>query len=165
MDARKTHFIREAAIFTALILTAVAFILMALTAPGANAAVPSYRALDSAALNWAEAHATGLPYQYGATGPYSYDCSGLVSTAYQRVGVNIGRDTAIQLATNGEGHFRRVPVADAPRGAVFFFGTGHEEFQTTNYHMTFGAHDWGTRIGWIRWGWGWYPTEAFVVVY
>lgn len=33
----------------------------------------------------------GKPYVYGATGPDSYDCSGLTSTAYQHAGVTIPR--------------------------------------------------------------------------
>jgi cell wall-associated NlpC family hydrolase len=44
----------------------------------------------------------GKPYQYGATGPNSYDCSGLCYKAYQSVGVTIGRDTALQIQDGTE---------------------------------------------------------------
>ena len=39
----------------------------------------------------------GKPYQYGATGPASYDCSGLVQAAYARIGVQLPRTTFDQV--------------------------------------------------------------------
>lgn len=40
----------------------------------------------------------GKPYQWGATGPNSYDCSGLVYTAYRHAGVmGIPRTTPAQI--------------------------------------------------------------------
>jgi len=33
----------------------------------------------------------GKPYQWGATGPHSYDCSGLVQQAWRRAGVSLPR--------------------------------------------------------------------------
>jgi len=33
----------------------------------------------------------GKPYQWGATGPYSYDCSGLVYTLYGKLGIQLPR--------------------------------------------------------------------------
>ena len=41
----------------------------------------------------------GLPYVWGATGPTSYDCSGLVYEAYLSVGKNITRTTYTQWPT------------------------------------------------------------------
>jgi peptidoglycan DL-endopeptidase CwlO len=41
----------------------------------------------------------GKPYQWGATGPDSYDCSGLVQAAWAAAGVAIPRDTYEQWAT------------------------------------------------------------------
>ncbi len=128
----------------------------------AQAATPNY---GGAALSWAEAHAAGDWYAYGTAGPYTYDCSGLVSTAVLKAtGKWIGRDTYEMLATMGHGHFMRIPLSEARRGDILFYGTGHVEFDTTWYHMSFGAHDSGSRIGWIRWGGWWAPTMAFRVV-
>ena len=39
----------------------------------------------------------GKPYRYGATGPASYDCSGLVQAAYARIGVQLPRTTFDQV--------------------------------------------------------------------
>ena len=35
----------------------------------------------------------GKPYQWGATGPNAYDCSGLVYAAYAAAGIHIARTT------------------------------------------------------------------------
>jgi cell wall-associated NlpC family hydrolase len=40
----------------------------------------------------------GKPYQWGATGPDSFDCSGLVQAAWAAAGVSIPRDTYEQWA-------------------------------------------------------------------
>jgi cell wall-associated NlpC family hydrolase len=63
----------------------------------------------------------GRPYVWGATGPSSYDCSGLTSTAYRQVGVAIPRVSRDQ-AVFGE------PVAFnnlAPGDLVFFGNPVH----------------------------------------
>lgn len=39
----------------------------------------------------------GKPYQFGATGPNAYDCSGLVYAAYKSAGVSLGRTTYQQI--------------------------------------------------------------------
>ena len=39
----------------------------------------------------------GKPYAWGATGPGSYDCSGLVQAAYERIGVQLPRTTYDQV--------------------------------------------------------------------
>jgi hypothetical protein len=39
----------------------------------------------------------GKPYQWGGEGPNSYDCSGLMQTAWRQAGVQIGRVTSQQL--------------------------------------------------------------------
>ena len=117
------------------------------------------------ALNWAEHYAAGCWYDYGGTScAQGYDCSGLVSQAFLHgAGIWIGRDTFTQLATNGEGHFHQIPLDEARRGDILFYGTGHEEIDTSWYHMTFGAQEPGTRVGWHEWSGWWQPTEAFEV--
>jgi len=39
----------------------------------------------------------GLPYHFGSTGPYSYDCSGFVWAAFQEAGINFTRSSAASL--------------------------------------------------------------------
>jgi cell wall-associated NlpC family hydrolase len=60
-------------------------------------------------------------------------------------------------------HLHRIPLSQARRGDLMFYGSGHVEFNTIWYHQTFGAHDSGSRVGWIAWGPYWYPTAAYRV--
>src|SRR5436190_22412015 len=39
----------------------------------------------------------GLPYHYGSTGPYAYDCSGFVWAAFQEAGIDFERSSAASL--------------------------------------------------------------------
>jgi hypothetical protein len=117
----------------------------------------------NAALSWAEspANALGHLYAYGTVGPVTYDCSGLVSTAILKAtGKWIGRSTFEMLGTHGHGHLYQVWTPQ--RGDLAFYGSGHVEFVTKWWHVTFGAHDTGQRIGWIGW-WGTGPTMFFRV--
>ena len=127
-------------------------------APPAHAAENA----GAAGLNWAEAHATGCWYRYGGTNcAEGYDCSGLVSSSIlHATGISIGRDTYEMLSNP---HLHQIPLDEARRGDLLFYGTGHVEFDTEWYHVSFGAHDWGTRVGWARWNGWWSPTMAFEV--
>jgi cell wall-associated NlpC family hydrolase len=63
----------------------------------------------------------GKPYVFGASGPDSYDCSGLTSAAWASVGINIPRTSEEQWA--GLPH---VPTADMEPGDILVFnGAGH----------------------------------------
>lgn len=62
------------------------------TVPG----TPQYN--TAGALSCARAQ-IGKPYLWGATGPASFDCSGLMHYAYRSIGLDIGRDTGAERAT------------------------------------------------------------------
>jgi len=63
----------------------------------------------------------GKPYQYGATGPDAYDCSGLVQAAWAYAGVSIPRTTYEQWSS-----LPHVPSSDIQPGDLLFFdGEGH----------------------------------------
>jgi peptidoglycan DL-endopeptidase CwlO len=63
----------------------------------------------------------GKPYQWGATGPNSFDCSGLVMAAWASAGVTIPRDTYEQWA--GLPH---IPVSQmVPGDLIIYDGEGH----------------------------------------
>lgn len=63
----------------------------------------------------------GKPYLWGATGPGSYDCSGLVESAWASAGIMIPRTTYEQWAA-----LPHVPLSNLQLGDLLFFdGIGH----------------------------------------
>ncbi|GAB3447225.1 C40 family peptidase [Streptomonospora sediminis] len=84
-----------------------------------------------AALDFAYAQ-VGKPYVYGATGPDSYDCSGLVMRAWGAAGVSLPRTTYGQ-AESGQ---RVTRDQLQPGDIVFFFGgLGHDGLYVGNNQM------------------------------
>ncbi|MGW0602994.1 NlpC/P60 family protein [Streptomyces sp. NPDC002640] len=67
------------------------------------------------AVAFAEAQ-IGLPYVWGATGPDSYDCSGLTQAAWKAAGVDLPRTTYDQVDAG-----TTVPVSQAQPGDLVFF--------------------------------------------
>jgi cell wall-associated NlpC family hydrolase len=63
----------------------------------------------------------GKPYQWGATGPGSYDCSGLAQAAWAAAGVNIPRTTYAQWAALP--HISTSALE--PGDLLYFDGVGH----------------------------------------
>lgn len=59
----------------------------------------------------------GKPYRWGASGPDSFDCSGLTSWAYKNAGVTIPRNSAMQYAA-----LPHVDSNDRQPGDLLFFG-------------------------------------------
>lgn len=111
------------------------------------------------AYQWAETQA-GKPYEYGGTGPYGYDCSGLVWAAYRRAGFTLPRTTQEMLASPMLGR-----TGTPNPGELAFFGTGHVEFVTYTSHLTYGALEPGTNVWWHTWysGSWWHPTVYMYV--
>jgi hypothetical protein len=94
----------------------------ALTGSACNQAGDDNRGMVAA--QWALAQ-LGKPYQWGAAGPDSYDCSGLVMVAWEHAGIQLGRTTYIQW-TEGT----PVPENQLQPGDLVFFepspqGPGH----------------------------------------
>ncbi|MFF8940975.1 NlpC/P60 family protein [Streptomyces sp. NPDC014864] len=84
-------------------------------APGAVAA-PNSRA--AAAVAYAR-QKLGSPYVWGATGPDSFDCSGLVQAAYRSAGISLPRTTYAQIGAG-----RRVSRSALLPGDLVFFYSG-----------------------------------------
>jgi len=65
----------------------------------------------------------GAPYMFGATGPYSYDCSGFVWSAFQEAGISFERASARSLWA------KFTPATDSEKfkfgTLVFFSGINH----------------------------------------
>ncbi|MDZ4232419.1 MAG: C40 family peptidase [Dietzia sp.] len=74
------------------------------------------RILDAASTR------VGSPYVWGATGPNSFDCSGLTSWAYKEAGISIPRTSQAQI-----GGGTQVSKADLQPGDIvaFYSGASH----------------------------------------
>ncbi|MFJ3695613.1 NlpC/P60 family protein [Streptomyces sp. NPDC090052] len=83
------------------------------SASGSGSGTSSSKA--AAALAFARAQ-IGKPYVWGATGPSSYDCSGLTQAAWKAAGVNLPRTTWDQVKTG-----TRVATKDLRPGDLVFF--------------------------------------------
>ena len=102
----------------------------------------------------------GKPYLWGGTGPYGFDCSGLVYAAYRARGISLPRTTYEML---GSWRLIRIRKSQAKRGDLAFFGSGHVELFAWG-DLTFGAAAPGTRIGYHRMNSYWHPTMYFKVL-
>ncbi|MEJ3655708.1 C40 family peptidase [Actinomycetes bacterium KLBMP 9759] len=72
----------------------------------------------------------GKPYVWGATGPNTYDCSGLIMRAFQSAGINLPRVSRQQFYAGGH-----VPVAQAQPGDLLFYATDPSD-PSTIHHVT-----------------------------
>ena len=81
-----------------------------------HSTIPPPLATTSVALAWAFAE-LGKPYVWGATGPNSFDCSGLTQFVWQKAGVSIPRVAADQDAWTIP-----VPLSQLLPGDLVFFG-------------------------------------------
>jgi peptidoglycan DL-endopeptidase CwlO len=75
--------------------------------------VTQVRAMLSAALS-----RLGMPYVWGAAGPRSFDCSGLVQWSFRQAGIVMPRVAADQARTGPS-----VPVKDLQAGDLLFYHT------------------------------------------
>ncbi len=84
---------------------------------GADSGAPSvtHSAKADKAIAFARAQ-MGKPYVWGATGPNSYDCSGLTQAAWKAAGVDLPRTTWDQVKTG-----TRVATDDLQPGDLVFF--------------------------------------------
>jgi cell wall-associated NlpC family hydrolase len=64
-------------------------------------------------------HQIGDPYRYGAAGPRSFDCSGLMKYSYAKAGIKLPRTASAQ---SHRAH--RIPKKRLHRGDLMFFYDG-----------------------------------------
>jgi cell wall-associated NlpC family hydrolase len=93
----------------------------------------------------------GKPYQWGATGPDSFDCSGLVMAAWASAGVDIPRDTYEQWA--GLPH---IPVSQmVPGDLIIYDGEGHVAMYVGDGYIIDAPHT-GADVERIPYSTSWY---------
>jgi len=102
--------------------------------PAGSAAAPSWAWSSGAsagqgdvAANWALTQ-LGKPYQWGAAGPDTYDCSGLTMVAWAHAGVSLLHYTGYQWQ---EGP--RVPLDQLQRGDLLFYATDNSDPSTIHH--------------------------------
>ncbi|QHC25878.1 C40 family peptidase [Streptomyces sp. GS7] len=83
------------------------------TGSGSSGSSSSSKAAEALAFARAQ---IGKPYVWGATGPSSYDCSGLTQAAYRAAGVDLPRTTWDQVNAG-----TRVSTSDLQPGDLVFF--------------------------------------------
>ena len=108
--------VRLSRLGAASVLTATAVVVPSLVPgdlQGASAAAVATKALGIAASK------KGAPYQWGATGPYRFDCSGLTFYSFSHAGKRLPRTAAAQYNSTRHitSHSRRV-------GDLVFFHSG-----------------------------------------
>ena len=96
--------------------TAVAEASPATSGPAAPAAGQGQAIVDAAASK------IGSPYVWGATGPNSFDCSGLTSWAYKQVGKDIPRTSQAQAASGTKISRDNLQAGDI---VAFYSGASH----------------------------------------
>jgi cell wall-associated NlpC family hydrolase len=99
-----------------------------------SAAAPSWAGSSGAstsqgdvAANWALSQ-LGKPYQWGAAGPETYDCSGLTMEAWARAGVSLLHYTGYQWEEGPH-----VPLDQLQRGDLLFYATDNSDPATIHH--------------------------------
>ena len=86
-----------------------------LTASGVALAAPASAATVGERAVALASQEAGVPYVYGAAGPSSFDCSGLVRYVYAQLGISLPHNTTAQYAA-----MPHVPKASALLGDIIF---------------------------------------------
>ncbi len=74
----------------------------------------------------------GKPYVWGATGPNTYDCSGLMLRAFQAAGIDLPRVSRDQFRSGGH-----VPIRQAQAGDLLFYATDPGDPATIHHVMLY----------------------------
>jgi cell wall-associated NlpC family hydrolase len=131
----------------------------ATAAPSVRAEIAANARMEANAWHFALAQ-RGKPYEWGGTGPYGFDCSGLVYASFRSRGLALPRTTYGMLDSR---HLVRISQAQARPGDLAFYGSGHVEF-VDRWNWSYGAADSGSRIGFHHMNPWWHATMYFAVV-
>jgi peptidoglycan DL-endopeptidase CwlO len=98
--------------------------------------LPPSTVLAGRAIDYADDQ-IGKPYVWGAAGPESFDCSGLVQQAWKAAGVDIPKYSQTQYDQGG----RQVPLSQAEPGDLVFWGYGRNPKAIHHVAMYLGNND------------------------
>jgi cell wall-associated NlpC family hydrolase len=128
------------------------------TAPRAKPKAVSGTSVSARAVSFARAQ-LGKPYVYGATGPGTYDCSGLTQAAWRAAGVSIPRTSQAQWSG-----LARVPAsAVQPGDLVVYNGAQHVALYIGNGQIIEAPRP-GKVVQTAPWRSGWYGSHFTGVV-
>ncbi|MBA2770300.1 MAG: C40 family peptidase, partial [Sporichthyaceae bacterium] len=90
--------------------------------------IPAPSSGASAAIAYARAQ-VGKPYEWGADGPGSFDCSGLTMRAWEQGGVSLPHYSVAQYERAA-----KVPISDLRSGDLVFFASDPADYRSI-YHV------------------------------
>ena len=112
-------------------LTVATFATAAVLGPVAGASAATEKQVQRAAT--VALQQVGDPYRYGATGPGSFDCSGLMQYSFRKAGVRLPRTSSAQARWA-----RHIPKSKLRRGDLMFFTNGGGVYHAAMF-LKFGA--------------------------
>lgn len=68
----------------------------------------------------------GLPYTWGGRSSFGYDCSGFVQMLYSQIGIDLPRDSKVQILDN---RFQTVAIDNLQAGDLIFFGKSEQQIR------------------------------------
>lgn len=95
---------------------------------------PPNAAIVNAAIAFARAQ-LGKPYQFGGSGPNSWDCSGLTMMSYSAAGLAIGGHSVSAQYNRAATRGQLLPYAQAQPGDLIFYSYGGSA-SGSKYHVT-----------------------------
>jgi len=95
--------------------------------PGLPGDVPPPTAAAGTAIAWALTQ-LGKPYLWGATGPDSFDCSGLLLRSYEAAGIQLPRVSRQQFTAGA-----KLPLANAAPGDLLFWAYDPSDPRTIHH--------------------------------